>query len=589
MRVVSFVLSSVLYKFLGLSSAFVSALYFRSRNTMFAPLLLLAAAVPFAASLAPIVKKGSFLFDSQTGDRFYLKGLAYASNYGSSQATPVEESGQVSQLDPLANGQGCTRDIPYFQQLDVNILRVYQVNASLDHSTCMEALNNANIYVVVDLATPYSAISSTSPSWNLELMTSFIETIEAFGSYENVFGFTIGNEVISSLPNDDAAPYIKAAVRDIKSYLSAHNYSQLVGYTATDSPNSRVELSYYLACGEEEAALFDYWGLNIYEWCGDSSFPQSGYQARTEELANLGVPAFFSEYGCNAVEPRTFQDVPVLYSSDMSNVWSGGIIYEYVEQGNAFGLVNISADGTSVTTLTDFTNLKSQYTTATGSSLAMASYTPTVSLPVSCPASNASWPVSTNLPPTPNSGECACIASQLTCVSTYTEGDSEIGTAIGEICGTSSSACSSIAGNGTLGTYGDLSMCDPLQQLNIAMDVYYNAQSRVASACQWTFATTTTASGITNAAAFASATSACVQKDAFVSSTGIPSATTTLPGATTKSLITATTQASGSSGSSGSSSSKSGAVPVLGAQVPAAALFASVFVGLAGGVFAVAL
>lgn len=43
-----------------------------------AALLAAAAALPFAAALAPIVRKGSYLFDSQTGDRFYLKGVAYA-------------------------------------------------------------------------------------------------------------------------------------------------------------------------------------------------------------------------------------------------------------------------------------------------------------------------------------------------------------------------------------------------------------------------------------------------------------------------------------------------------------------------------
>lgn len=61
----------------------------------------------------------------------------------------------------------------------------------------MEALNSAGIYVAIDLATPYAALSSTSPSWNVELLTDFINTVEAFGSYENVFGFTIGNEVVS--------------------------------------------------------------------------------------------------------------------------------------------------------------------------------------------------------------------------------------------------------------------------------------------------------------------------------------------------------------------------------------------------------
>ncbi|KAH9911985.1 Glucanosyltransferase-domain-containing protein [Fomitopsis serialis] len=504
---------------------------------LFNAALVAVAALPFAASLPTIARKGSFLFDSSTGDRFYLKGLAYAANYGSGQTPP---SGQVSEVDPLANGPGCARDIPYFKQLDVNILRVYQVNSSLDHSSCMSALESAGIYVLVDLATQVEAISGSSPAWNLELLTQYINTIEVFGQYSNVFGFNIGNEVISSLADDQAAPYIKSAVRDVKAFMSAHNYSQLVGYTGTDSPNSRATLPYYLACGEDSSSIFDYWGLNIYEWCGNSDFQTSGYSARTQELANLGIPAFFSEYGCNAVEPRAFQDVPVLYSSDMSNVWSGGIIYEYIEQSNAYGLVNISSDGSSVSTLTDFNNLKSQYATATGSSLASASYSPSISLPDSCPMSNASWPVATSLPPTPNSGLCDCIASQLSCISTYSLDDAgQIGTAIGTICGTSSQACSAITGNGTSGSYGDLSMCNPLQQLNIAMEIYYNEQSRTSSACQWAFATLASSASISGTAQFSSATSSCVAADAFASSTGIPTATTTLAGVSTHPLVSA--------------------------------------------------
>ncbi|KZT07141.1 carbohydrate-binding module family 43 protein [Laetiporus sulphureus 93-53] len=553
-------------------------------------LALLAASVLSASALNPIVRDGSFLFDSVSGERFYLKGVAYAENYGSSQATTVEESGTVSALDPLANGDGCTRDVTYFKELDVNVIRVYQVNASLDHSTCMEALDAAGVYVLLDLATPAAALDPTSPSWDLQLMTDYITTIEAFGSYSNVLGFNIGNEVINNVEDDQAAPYIKAAVRDIKTYLSAHNYSQLVGYTATDSPNSRVTLPYYLACDEESSAIFDYWGLNIYEWCGDSTFQTSGYQARTEELATLGIPAFFSEYGCNSVEPRTFEDVPVLYSSDMTDVWSGGVIYEYIQQGNDYGLVNISSDGDSVTTLTDFNNLKSYYTSVTGSSLNKASYTASVTLPDACPTSNSTWPVATALPPTPNSGECDCVANALTCISTYSLDDTDIGTALGEICGTSSEACASVSGNGTTGTYGDLSMCNALQRLNIAMDVYFNLQSRSASACKWSFATTATNS-YSNSAAAASATSSCIAADAFVASTGIPSATTTLSGATTKSLVTTTAQSTGKSSSSSgsgssSSGSSSGAIPIFG-DAPMNVLFFTMIAGLVAGALAV--
>jgi len=446
----------------------------------------------------------------------------------------------------------------------------------------MSALDAAGIYVLVDLATQVEAISGSLPAWNLQLLTQYINTIEEFGQFSNVLGFNIGNEVISSLADDQAAPYIKSAVRDIKAFMSAHNYSQLVGYTATDSPNSRATLPYYLACGEDSSSIFDYWGLNIYEWCGNSDFQTSGYQARTQELASLGIPAFFSEYGCNAVEPRAFQDVPVLYSSDMSNVWSGGIIYEYIEQSNAYGLVNVSSDGSSVSTLTDFNNLKSQYATATGSSLASASYTPSISLPDSCPSSNASWPVATSLPPTPNSGLCDCVASQLTCISTYSlEDGGQIGTAIGTICGTSSNACSAISGNGTSGSYGDLSMCSPLQRLNIAMEIYYNEQSRTSSACQWPFATLASSASISGTAQFSSATSSCVATDAFASSTGIPTATATLAGVSTHPLV------SGAATSGSKSASGGGAVRLIASDAPASALFATVFLGVVGGFMAV--
>lgn len=58
-----------------------------------------------------------------------------------------------------------------------------------------------------------------------------------------------------------------------------------------------------------------------------------------------------SEYGCIKNE-RKFEEVASLYSDDMTSVYSGGLVYEYSEETNGYGLVKINGD--SVTENSDF-------------------------------------------------------------------------------------------------------------------------------------------------------------------------------------------------------------------------------------------
>ena len=66
------------------------------------------------------------------------------------------------------------------------------------------------------------SIDRTSPAWTTNLLDSYIATIDAFSKYDNVLVYNIGNEVVTSPNQTAAAPFVKAAARDTKAYLSVH-------------------------------------------------------------------------------------------------------------------------------------------------------------------------------------------------------------------------------------------------------------------------------------------------------------------------------------------------------------------------------
>jgi hypothetical protein len=96
------------------------------------------------------------------------------------------------------------------------------------------------------------------------------------------------------------------------------------------------------------------------KWCGDSSFTESGYDVLVGNFSKTNVPVFFSEFGCNTPAPRVFTEIPVLYGPLVTPSLSGGIVYEYVQAENKFGLVVLNDDG-SAKLLPDFDTLQAQY------------------------------------------------------------------------------------------------------------------------------------------------------------------------------------------------------------------------------------
>jgi len=478
-------------------------------------------------------------------------------------------------IDPLANATACNRDLPHLKQLGVNAVRVYSVNASLNHDTCMQALSGAGIYVILDLTLPVNgSIDRTAPAWTTNLLDSYIRTIDAFSKYDNMLVYNIGNEVVTSPNQTAAAPFIKAAARDIKAYLTSKSSSAIVGYSGIDGDSTWIApLANYLSCDSSNTAI-DIFGLNNYEFCGNSTYDAS-YAGKMASFAGYNVVAYFSEYGCNNPYPRPWADVGALFSTSAAPILSGGIAFSYFparSDAGDFGIVNISSDGSTVTTSTDFTNLQTAYAAVTfvndpAQGSATASYP-------SCPTQNSTFLASTKLPPTPIDAACRCLQANLDCLFNPQTSNTTaiVGPLLDTACGlinTAGGNCNDLTANGQTGTYGLVASCDPPSKLSYAMSLYYEANKRNAQSCSFA------GNGTVNSKA-SSATATAVASSCLASATG-----TAVPSAPAS---------ASQAGSSSSGSGKKGAATAVFVSDSRALLgvFLMVVVSVVGGVLSLA-
>jgi len=198
------------------------------------------------------------------------------------------------------------------------------------------------------------------------------------------------------------APFIKAAARDIKAFRIARGYRPIpVSYSAGDVAEYRVLTADYLACGEAEDAI-DIYGMNIYSWCGNSSYYKSGYDKLYEEFQKLNIPVLFSETGCKPNEGtgnRDFAEVSTMLGPVFQALFSGVVVYEWTMEPNGYGIVEYSNDRNTgfPSTLNDYNALATVFSTANPIGTSMEAYKPSNSAP-SCPTSDSSagWLVDAN-------------------------------------------------------------------------------------------------------------------------------------------------------------------------------------------------
>ncbi|KAK5148233.1 hypothetical protein LTR32_000421 [Rachicladosporium monterosium] len=321
-------------------------------------LVCLLALATYAAALATIQTKGSKLFTSD-GAQFYIKGTCRRVTLLITLPLTLSPgvAYQLTNDDPLAQGDQCKLDASLMKTLGANSIRVYHVDPTANHDACMSAFSNAGIYAWIDLDTFSTYILANNPEWNQTMYSSYASVIDAFHNYDNTAGFFVGND----------------------------------------------------------SEALDFFALNAYEWCGQSTYDTSGYQFLQQNASNYNIPIYFSETGCQTPKPRTFDDQAAILGSDMDGTWSGAIIYEWIEETNDYGLISYGASagptatgngvvagytrtGTPTPISPDFENLSTHWATLTPTGVSMSAYSPSATAP-SCPAfTSGAWLVSGDVP-----------------------------------------------------------------------------------------------------------------------------------------------------------------------------------------------
>ncbi|KAK0719660.1 Glucanosyltransferase-domain-containing protein [Lasiosphaeris hirsuta] len=361
----------------------------------------LAAATPTPTDPEPPSKRASLPIVTASGNafwqgntRFYVRGVDY------------QPGGSSLAADPLADTTVCQRDIAEFKKLGINTIRVYIIDNSANHDTCMNALADAGIYVIIDANNPLYSINrlDPGPSYNAVYLQSVFATIDEFIKYDNTLAFFSGNEVINDNVNSTlSARYVKATTRDMRQYIGNRGYRKVpVGYSAADVSQNRMQLAQYMNCGTDDERS-DFFAFNDYSWC-NTDFVTSGWDQKVKNFTDYGLPIFLSEYGCIS-NGRDFGEIAALMSKQMTGVYSGGLMYEYALEENKFGIAEIaSVDSPTVKELPEFSKFAkvlSANPAPTGDGGA-ASTTHSVA----CPTKDASWLVdSTLLPAIPESAK----------------------------------------------------------------------------------------------------------------------------------------------------------------------------------------
>ncbi|KAF2194180.1 carbohydrate-binding module family 43 protein [Zopfia rhizophila CBS 207.26] len=423
------------------------------------------------AEVDPIVIKGSHFFYKTNGSEFLFRGVGYQDQ---------RNNDDQSFIDPLANvAKWCQRDIPKLQGISVNVIRVDNLDAGLDHAGCMEALADAGIYVLVRLL-PYYLIKNQiyydTASYNYSMAI-----IDNMAKYTNTLGFYTPQKWTrdSDLPS---APMTKALIRDAKQYMSSKSLREIPVGTISDTFSTITPEHYiddtldFLSC---DSVHSDFFGVRLDNL---TCPPGSWIEAQAERFADASMPVILLSQGCNKeanANDTTNYPLETVYSNRPPSALSGSVFYEYFNSSQGPGLCTPKQGAEDEVVEEDvYKGLSSAMKSLSISTLNAAQYTPPASKTTACPTPRVAWTVpGATLPPSPNQSVCSCMMQTLDCVGSpvvmaQLAQPDKLTTYYRLACGDDFQGCPGTILNATLGEYGAFSACAQVERFSWDIDYW---------------------------------------------------------------------------------------------------------------------
>jgi hypothetical protein len=273
-----------------------------------------------------MIIQGSRFFHENSGSQFFMRGVhVHDSDRSTGSALTI--------VDVLSEGLLCERDIPYFLKLNINTILVEDIDITRDHSSCMDQLANAGIYVLLyftgkSIRSVMDEHGKTFSRWDYIWYQSMERRIDEFHRYPN----TLGIAYFTGTVHDITLPKAKAAIVHMKEYMRQKGYRRLPFGFEGDETRNEVDLTAsslpdFVNCGDRDSSA-DFYSIGLSPSCLKNSYI---IRSRlTEKYSNYSIPTVLS-YRCNTTDQHDFAEIPEILGEDGSKVFSGVSFQEWFD------------------------------------------------------------------------------------------------------------------------------------------------------------------------------------------------------------------------------------------------------------------